>query len=639
MKLIKLALILPLLSFSSYANDELDRLLAMSLEELLEVKITGSTNLEEDTFSIPASVTVFTYEQIQQMSVNSLEELSNYVPGFQSSRDNQFSNGGTLISRGRIKDVAQADVLILLDGQRLNTDYSGGAVSANRLHSLDNIERVEFIKGAGSSLYGSNAFTGVINLISKKDLNNVATRFSQHQLRLYSNYSYDDLQGFRVSAYVNVLEDRGESYPSQLDIFDGTYRNPKDKNRGTEAYFNADYKNFNLILRHKNTQTKQWYHLRSNSDKSASEVLQDYIRLGYNFESIENLKSTLYTSYAYSTYEGDVALGLATLAKPNLEEKSFSVQWDNQYAMDEEHSLGFGLEYRKAKLSQADLSENGGPKVDIANRASRDIYGLYAQYQARFSELSLTAGARYDKYSDFGSSFNPRLALVYQANEDTSLKLLYSKAFRAPTQSELELKNNTITQGNPNLEAEDIDTYEAVLIQRLGNSLLNLSYFYNEIDNVIENRPDNNGIVTPENLGNEHFSGVEAELISNFLNNDLSTRFSLAHLTHLHTEASPAPKTTLSAILNYRLNQWNFDLNGYYHSSVEDNYTTGLKKLSGYTLVNTKLAYTFSSSLRSYLEVQNLFDEDYLTPSIVGNTSFDIQNRGRLFYLGLEYLF
>lgn len=610
-----------------YADNDLDKLLNMSLEELLEVEIESSTHTKEDIFSVPSSITVFTYDQIQKMSVNTLEELMNYVPGFQTSRSNFFTNLKVNSTRGKFTSLGQRDILVIYDGQRLNNILTGGALEFNALMSLENIEKIEFIKGPGSALYGSNAFVGVVNIYSKKDLNNIGMRFKENYANAYINASYSD-EDIKISSFIKGIVDDGENYGTILDDNNILFK-ANDKNDGSEAYVTAKYKDFQVQARYIRRDTKGWYALDSTASNSNSKIHQEFIRVSYSFNKIEDYESKISIGLIQSVAEINYAPNTNYLKS---EDNSIDVNWMNSYTVNKNNSFQFGAEYRHPKLKKSEVNA-----YKLTELGSRDIYGLYAQYQVNIEEVSFTIGGRYDDYSDFGDTFNPRVALVYRASEDTSFKLLYGSAFRAPTFTEL--SSTAIIKGNPNLQPEEIDTYEAIWIQKLGNNSLNLSYYYSVIDNVIVD-VSKNGRNTRENLGKEKYSGIEAELVSEFFHRDLQTRLGVSHMLNTDQDAKITPKTTLSAIGNYKYNKFNFNVNSFYHSSSHDS-TDSLKskKLDDYIIVNTKIIYLFKPNLELFFEMENIFDESYTTPAITATKNFDIENRGRLSYLGLEYSF
>jgi len=159
-----------LLSHGAMA-DQVDDLFSMSLSELLQVQVTGSTLTQENRLSVPAAVTVFTHQEIKRMGLDYLDELANLVPGFQSYRSAQSSLSSPISSRGRLNSLEAPELLVMVDGQRVDGPRSNGTTVVYPKYTLAYIQRVEFIRGPGSAVYGSNAMMGVINIITRSNVN------------------------------------------------------------------------------------------------------------------------------------------------------------------------------------------------------------------------------------------------------------------------------------------------------------------------------------------------------------------------------------------------------------------------------------------------------------------------------------
>lgn len=132
-----------------------------------------------------------------------------------------------------------------------------------------------------------------------------------------------------------------------------------------------------------------------------------------------------------------------------------------------------------------------GALQEVANwnkDATRQIFATYLQDEWQLpAQVNLTAGVRYDHYSDFGDTVNPRAGLVWSFLENADLKLLYGQAFRAPNFQELYNINNPAQLGNPNLKPERIQTYESGLAWRLNRYFAaNVNYFYSTIKDQID---------------------------------------------------------------------------------------------------------------------------------------------------------
>lgn len=145
----------------------------MSLEELTQVKISGSTLFEQELKKVPSAATVFTREQIRRLGVTYVEELMNLVPGFQRFRSSSNSYAHPYSSRARRIAEGSGEILLLIDGVQIHEPRSGYNAAHFTNTPVLNVERVEFIRGPGSAIYGSNAMMGIVNIITTRYHNEV----------------------------------------------------------------------------------------------------------------------------------------------------------------------------------------------------------------------------------------------------------------------------------------------------------------------------------------------------------------------------------------------------------------------------------------------------------------------------------
>ena len=181
-----------LISFASapvYCDE--DELFSLSLEDLLNVKVTGASLREQNLLNIPASVNAFAAEGIARLGAQTLGDLIRFVPGFQSIRSDD-SVGSSPASRGRLVGTSAREILLIVDSVRMENWDDGGSIYSLRRFPLMGVERVEFIRGPVSQLYGSNAFMGVINVITgskKNKLRAASGNILNHQLMYDQNFS------------------------------------------------------------------------------------------------------------------------------------------------------------------------------------------------------------------------------------------------------------------------------------------------------------------------------------------------------------------------------------------------------------------------------------------------------------------
>jgi len=280
----------------SQTSDAQPGYLNLSLEELLQVKVTSATLTDESLKSVPASVTVVSRAQIRELGVRTLEELMNYVPGYQSYRNDTGNNSYS--SRSRRSASNNREVLQLLDGQRLNEDLLGSDLVAHI--SLDNVERVEFIRGPGSAIYGANAFLGVINIVSASDLNDVNISTGSHQDQVNINFSGQLDNGLRSSLFAQVNRSHGERQ-TLYDPVTAGFTDSRQKEKVQSIYWRAHWGDWSLQARHSEYLSNNGYVVGTvDDDYNQNELDGNFLALSYqhDLDAHWTVDSRLYqTSY------------------------------------------------------------------------------------------------------------------------------------------------------------------------------------------------------------------------------------------------------------------------------------------------------------------------------------------------------
>ena len=602
----------------------------MSIEELLQVEVTGSTRTQQTQLDVPAAVTIFTEQEMKNLGVNSLSELSNYVPGFQSRRNGDASTNNSFTTRGH---TSSRTILILIDGHRINSEYLGGTNSFFSVIPLDNIKRVEFIRGAGSAVYGSNALMGIINLISDKEKNAFSFRASEDAYQASAQVSLNE-DDFEFSAFVKGIHDHGQSYTAITDTLGNGKTWAKDPYSSVDFQASAAYKGLSLSYLHNNRDLNDFYIVRQLSYDGSRESEFNNLRIAYEVEITDKYKTSFAIAHleAEDKLSGEMPVSSLPLEKADvlIKEKTPSIEWFNEYQLSEAHNFIFGAEYRHPNVEGDIRFSPGSIDLSLLDDVSRDVFGVYGQYQGEVNkDVLITLGLRYDNYSDFGSSVNPRLALVYKAFEQTSLKLLYSEAFRAPSMNELYLQNNPFVIGNSSLEAETVKSYEAILVQQFQNHAFNLSYYENHMSDIIAFAG-----IQYENKDDAVYTGIDLEYIGEPLEN-LTIRATYSYLIDKPSTANKSSDHISSAILNYSTPKINMNLSGFFHDSVE---SESGEDMPSYFIVNTKLSYKILKSTLVYVQVNNILDKEYFTPA-TGGRGLQVPNRGRESFLGLDINF
>lgn len=607
--------------------------LTMDLAQLMQVRVVSSTLTEKNLRTVPSSVTVFTYQQIESMGINTLEELLNFVPGFQDFRQADSGYEYYHSARGRRTDAQAREILVMIDGQRFQSEGFSGVYMPITL--LSNIEKVEIIRGPGSALYGSNAFTGVINITTQKNTNEVKVRYGTHNNSFGQVLYNTKINDYTVDIAADVFSDKGELYRLESAVDNKLYdsRDPSD-GYGINIKIAGETTQWNAI---RQVQTAYEFYVVETLSNQFNEMKKQYSAL--QFKKTIGWNDVVNTHYTirYSELVRDIQAGFfSTKAsfQGNLQSVDFNL--NNDFAISDNHSVQFGLEQRHMQMDKAVLKTVIGDLL-LTDAYSANVSGLYAQSQYKFPEKTeLTFGARYDHYSDIGSAFSPRFGITHQVSDIQTLKLLVGKAFRAPTFSDLAVSNNTAIQGNPNLKPETITTWELVWMGNWQHNSLTLTAFDSCIDDAIVQGfvGQIRQFVNAEQ--DENSQGVEMEYLAQ-LGADWQLRAQYSFFNTLPESSFRQADNLASLIVNYQHEKWNINVSANHAGEREMLSGSNKVSLNAYWLANTKVQYRFNDDTNIYLQAKNMFNEKYLTPSQGTALTRGIPNRGRELSVGLDW--
>jgi outer membrane receptor protein involved in Fe transport len=643
-------------------------LLSLPLEYLMEIEVAVASKTPEQVFDAPSSVTVFTRRELQSMGVESLEELLNFVPGFMASRESVFGDGNMVAARGRTTPQASYNILFMLNGQRLNNDHSGGALTVNRFIPLHHVKQVEIIRGPGSALYGTSAFSGVVNVITADDLNEAYLGAGNLDSReAYVNVS-DSGADWRVALSARYQEDKGEDYASR------GFAGVSDPRQARDVLVNAQRGCAQAMFSH--SQRRQEGFLIGDQPGRNATFAHNFLNLRYDLLDQADRALAVYGGYSWQDSEisaevlsaGEIAAlpaGFSDADAPLLngtltEEREWSLGLEGRYRLNTQHELFAGLEWRQPDNTQdrqllnytspdmAALYDGmvrvpihyAGDLIDIgrlSKEGAHDIFSVYLQDKYRINESwSATLGARYDHYSDNGASTTPRASLHYTLTPSTAFKLLYGEAFRAPSVRQL----SGVLVGNPDLQAETVKTLELAWLQKYHKAQTTLTWYSSRHANLIDTRPRPNGPGRQfQNLpGSVETAGWELEASAQPTDN-LSLRGAYSYAYQTEEDSRRFPHQTFSVMVNYRLEQWNFNLSAYHHGSVEQPLGLCNAPLEGYWVGSAVIRYTLSKQLTLTGRFHNLLDEDYAGSVKTVTFAEGLPERGRTYSLGVEFSF
>lgn len=630
--------------------------------------VTIATGSRQPIARAPSVATVITAEDIAAIGAADIDEVLETVPGMHISRSPVGYNPIYTI-RG-ISTQYNPQVLMLVNGIPITSAYVGDRSQIWGGMPVENIARIEVIRGPGSALYGADAFSGVINIITKTaaDING-----TQLGLRAGSFNSRDawlqyggTLHGYDTAAYLRAGHTDGSHQiiaadaQSFYDTLLGTTasRAPGPVNVGHDAIDGR------IDLSRDKWRLRAGFQQRENggSGAGAASALDPAGRsfgrristdLTYqNANLAPDLDVTTQVSYLYITEQSDLmlfpqgsnfgagAFPNGVIGNPYKWERHLRLNMSAVYTRLQSHKLRFGVGtqdddmYRTQEAKNFSTPAPGalvplGSVMDVTDTApfmrphSRRVNYVYAQDEWAFiKDWYLTAGVRQDHYSDFGNTTNPRVALVWETAYNLTSKVLYGRAFRPPSFAELYNINNPVALGNPSLKPETNQSVELAFAWQATSSLqANLNLFRYQMNDILRFVLDTStGISTAQNAGRQHGQGLEVELVwdanqSLRLSGNYAQQRSIDEATN--QDAGNAPRHHVYARADWRfMPRWTLD--------TQLNYVADRKREPSDTRPPIADYHTVDLTLRSQkqsrdwdfaFKVLNLFDADAREPS------------------------
>lgn len=582
-----------------------------------ETLVVTASRFEQDSKSTLADVDVITQYEIQNTQAKTLPEVLRKLPGV----DIAYNGGRGQTASVYVRGTGSDQVLVLVDGVRF-ARAAKGAVDFNQI-SLNNIERIEYIRGARASIYGSEAIGGVINIITKAhSQTNTDTELSLglgsydfQQLALSTGTDVGD------NGHVNIalakVEDEGFNVKPLAGLNDGD-RHGSDSLSGLLGY-TYDVAS-SLSLYGSVRLTDNTYQYDDSSTYSSTHQMKEGKRkdqavlLGGLYQA-DQLKSELKLSYQYQQ-ERDYNYGESSNSGTSGNIKQPSVQWSNFYQLSDNTDLIGGIDWR----NEAYQDNNADATFKRSNTAA---YGIIS---STISAFMVEASARLDDNQDFGSEEAFSIALGYDVTDNFGVKSSYGTAFKAPNLYHV----YNSTYGNADLSAEKSKQAELTIYGVIQDVEITLTGYDYTITDLIDYSYATNGYLNID--GESRIKGVE-----------LTTAFDLwaSHqvVTIEYKDARDIDGEQLSrrapntAKWNSTVPFGDFDwsLSAQYVGR-RDNSQYDTVVLPSYSLFDTTLSYYANEHTTIRARVDNLFNRVY-------ETADGYAAPERAYYLSVDYVF
>jgi iron complex outermembrane receptor protein len=643
----------------------------------------------------PGIATVITAADIAAMGATDLDQVLETVAGLHVNRS---ANNYTplYVVRGIVSQFTP-QLLVLQNGVPITTAFVGTKGNLWGGYPIEHIARIEVMRGPGSALYGSDAFSGVINIITKGPSDTPGTEFGVRTGSFGTHDGWVQHGGMigpvDVAAYIRTGTSNG--FRSIIDADAQTRNDTLLKTRASLAPgpVNVGYDaiDANLELVYGKWRARAGYKLRDDLGTGAGiasaldpvgKQRSERITAGLSWADPQ-LAKDLGVGFAFNSqeYKQEIPVDFVLLPPgatlptgtfpngmiggPDAWERILRLSAYADYSGFEGHHIRLGIGhddldlYRTHESRNFNYSPNGTPiplpnVVDFVDTdpfirpQRRKIDYVYLQDEWRLAkDWNLTAGVRHDHYSDFGDTTNPRVALVWDATFDITAKLLYGRAFRAPSFNESYGITNPVALGNPNLKPEKNSTLEAAISwQPVADAQVNVTLFRYDMTDIIRTVPNaipNTG-ATYANTGDQTGHGVEIEgnwsvarnlrLVGNYAwqrSTDKTSGRDAGYAPHHHMNGRADWQFSSSLVASAQLNWVGERLRAAGDARAP---------LDGYKTVDLTLStrrgkhnWNFSASVR------NLFDTDVREPSLGPGLAIphDLPQAPRAFWLQAIY--
>lgn len=622
------------------------------LDEDIEEIVVTATRTKKSIKNVGSSITVIGNEQIENSKAQLVSDVLRQVPGLEVRRNGGI--GGT--TNIHIRGGTPNQTLVFIDGVQLNSPTDGSFNFADL--TTDNIERVEILRGPQSTLYGSEAIGGVVNIITKKGAGpataTLSSEYGSHETYKETVNFSAGTEKFDYSGSISYLKTSGISFASSRSFTETTVLEETPIGDG-EATIGP------IITSTPNSREEDGYTNFTGS-----------IRLGRNFLDDGRVDTTLRIMHA--EFDLDAFIGGKAVDDENRRQEKDNIFWSAKAEKTlfdiwtpsilvsvndtELETIDLTGESREVLIPtrlwraehQSDINvtdfdtvtlgfeyevqegENQGPvttidKQIIYNRAA------FIQNQIKlFDSIDWTMGLRYDRHSSFGVHYTYRSTLSYTLeNIRTRFHGSWGKGFRAPDLNELFFPNS----GNPDLNPEESKGWDiGAEYEFIKNKLtIDVTYFQNDFTDLIVSTPQPDGTSMAENVGKAEAEGFESSLTykpSNILSFIGTYTYSDTKDRDKNRPLSRIPRNRATLTMNvHPLEKLNINLTGL---MVRDRINSDGSDMEDYWLADLSLRYDISELITANIRSENLFDRDY--EEIDGWSSLD-----QTIYAGIDINF
>lgn len=592
----------------------------LATPDLDEVVVTASRT-SQSTKTVTGDITVIENEEINRLRGGSIADLLRLQPGVET-----YTNGGMGTSSNiGLRGTNDNQLIVLVDGVRINSGTTGTTAFENIPLAL--IDRIEILRGPASSLYGSDAIGGVIQIFTKRGKSNNTHVYASAGAGSYDAYSgnagFDTAyQALKFGAQVSNYDTRGISAKKRPTAVAEKDRDGYNNFSGT-AYADLEFApGHSLGLNYLESKGRNQY-----DSTFIGNYLERY-QQGYGLTLRNALTENWNSKVQYSIGRDQSFSILNAATNNNIETEQRQLSWQHDYKLS---NGTFTFAYDR--LEQEVLTENTGRRT-LERSRSNDAFvlGYVGKFDAHSTQLSL----REDHNSQFGNYTTGGIGYGYAFSPAWQFTTQYGSSFRAPTFNQLYANNF----GNPNLPSEKADNIETSLRYQSQQLQAKVTVFDNHIRNFIQNATTGCPVGFPNcavNAGKIEIQGMTLEssvaLAENwFLSGNLTIQSPRVDATDNLLIRRAQRYGNL--IVQYKNGAWDWSSE---LSASSERYNDAANRIpmSGYALLNSTLAYQINPNWRLQARANNILDKNYVLAIAPGN--IDYNTMGTNVFVSLSY--
>jgi outer membrane receptor for ferrienterochelin and colicins len=623
----------------------------MSLDELMSLEVfSAASRLPTKRSKAPGTVYSFERGDFARMGVRRLDDLLQFVPGMQL---NQYRKRHRSIWSRGLLDRYNDKLILLVDGIQQRHLYYGH-FSLGENFPLEKIEKVEIIQGPASSLYGANAFGGIISITTRMFSDKPGTELTLEAGNHSRGKGTALVNGPNMQAFASYLNQDAPFRDDRKSFIGGETLQPLDEDYGNVFLKGSPVKGLTLSMDYNRSDTTflfipdtqdAFIEERSltlgaryeigNLEQGKLEATLHYTEDNAREYEIESVTRALgYEENQDATMAGATVTGFKRLFEKHVVALGLSWQHERAENMDFNRYFRFDQGFLDSPVSGSLLSD---PSI------RNNDYALFVQDVWELTpEVSLTLGGRYDNFDQFGDYFNYRGALVYEPDARQTWKLLYGTAIRTPSFREY-LK---VLEGTGFIalipEPEKIESLELAYLFHWAQANLSVTLFHNNVEDFIHEvpTPDGEDEYFANSDNTRRMDGVET-LLGYSLHEDLMLRLSVSYLDVEDSETGEVPylaSWTSSLNLNYRYSsKQNIGFSLVYNNDRTDTNDFVDDDSDSFTIANIFGSGEITSAVSYGFGIDNVFDEKVFDPAADFGGQHNTERSEREYWLRLQW--